>query len=369
MIQFFKGLKSSYQYPSNPRLQDAIYFATDTGELLVNGVNYGNDAVKVVDVTSSDSNLVITMANGTTKSIPIGLDQATQDAIQTLKGLIDEDGNLKISLQYQSKMADSLTTLETIGGIAAGTTAESLKQKTLSEVFDDLLFPTIQPTAQDPSATLTLTTTNIREVGSKAPNANEFIANWNPGKILIAGQTQANRAGEKQSGVIYANTEATGMPDKVTLGSTNYYYKVTYAKGPNPLDSKGHAATSLVALPAGSILSAAVYVYGVYPFYATTTDANIANGTVTKLPLTNSTSFTCTLAAESATNKHTFKLPHTVSKIELKDPFGNWVTQTISEFPKTTENIDVNGTTVSYNVYTRNQGQNGATEFRITYTK
>lgn len=39
MIQFFRGLRANYV--ANPNHKDGIYFATDTGELLVNGMPYG----------------------------------------------------------------------------------------------------------------------------------------------------------------------------------------------------------------------------------------------------------------------------------------------------------------------------------------
>lgn len=371
MIKFYKGLKSKYNYPSNTGLQDAIYFAEDTGELLVNGMNYGIDTEKVKDVTKTGSELVFTLADGTTKKIDIGIDESTSAAIESLKGLLDENGKLNIDTLYHPGVDDELTVLEKVGGVAAGTTAASLKGKSLSSMFDEILFPTVQPTKIDPSVSIALKNgvSNTREIGSNAYEATDFTTTWNPGSIKIGSTVQNTRAGNKESEVVYATSESNGLPAKVVAGTTNYYYKVYYAKGPDPLDSKGNAASSLTALAAGNKTSSALATYGVYPFYATTTANNINEGTVTKLPLTNSTSFTCTLAAESATSKHVFKLPHNVTKIELKDPFGNWANQPLNEFPKTTESIDVNGTNVTYNVYTRNQGQNGSTEFRITYSK
>ena len=354
MIQFYRGLRSSYDYPTNTKLQDAIFFATDTGELLVNGVNYGIDSQKIEDVQFDETTGILTFTKGDGSTLQV-------------------DG-LKFTSNYETNLDPELATLTAIGGIPAGTQVKKYKDKPLSNVIDDLLFPTIQPTAVAPKVTLSLKSgqNSVREIGSNSPVVSNFTTSWDAGSIKIGNSVQATRAGEKQSDVIYRGVEANVVndePTKVTKGATQYYYKVYYSKGPDPKDSKGNAASSLVALPEGSIVSSAVTINGVYPFYANTTTDNIANGTVTKLALTNSTSFTTTLAGESATVKHTFKLPHLITKIELKDPFGNWVAQKLEEFPKTTENIDVNGTSVEYNVYTRNQGQNGATEFKITYSK
>lgn len=373
MIQFLRGLRAKY---SSATMADAIYFATDTGELLVNGVNYGADQVKLKDVTfdTAHNKLTFTKGDDTIFDVNFGdklLSDADRSAIENLKEALEGAGFTAI---YDTKLDDNIATTEKLGGIAAGTKVSALKGRKITEVLDDLIFPTVQPTKTDPTVTLALKSTykNIQEVGATGPVLSNFTLTYNQGTIKIGNTTTGVRAGAKTSEVVYANTEnnaVTEVAGTVALGTTNYYYKVNYAAGDEPKDSKGNPATSLTRLPAGSKVSGAVAVYGVYPFYGTTTDANIANQTVTKLPLTNATNFTCTLAAESATSKQVFKLPHTVTKIELKDPFGNWVSQAINEFPKTTENIDVNGTSVSYNVYTRNQGQNGATEFRITYTK
>lgn len=376
MLQFYRGLKSKYEYPTNSKLQDALFFATDTGELLLNGVNYGVDTEKVKDVNVAEDVLTFTMADGSTKVVNIGIDENTQSAIDALKGLLDEDGNLDISLMYQPAVSDEVKTAYAVGALAKGTTAATLKTKTLSQVFDEMLFPTIQPTATLPSASLSLKNyAQLQEVGAAAPTVANFNTSFNQGSIVCDGVTQGTRAGAKESDILYRGTELVSSETSefaavIPNGTVNYYYKVNYADGPSDIkDNKGNTATSLAQLKAGSVVSGACSVIGVYPIFATTTDDNIANKTVTKLSLTNSTTITMTLAAEAADSKHVIKMKGTITKIELKDPFGNWVSQSINEFPKTTEEIQIQGVAASYNVYTRNQGQNGATEFRITYSK
>lgn len=373
MIQFYRGLKAKYNAAT---MQDALFFATDTGELLVNGVNYSVDQVKLKDVAfdTSVNKLTFTKGDDTTFEVNFGdklLSDADRSAIENLKEALEGAGFTAI---YDTKLDDNIATTEKLGGIAAGTKVSALKGRKITEVLDDLIFPTVQPTKTDPSVSLSLKSTykNIQEVGANGPVLNNFTTTFNQGTIKIGNTTTGVRAGAKTSDLIYAGTESNPVTETagvVTLGTTNYFYKVNYAAGDEPKDSKGNPATSFTQLPAGSKVSSALPIYGVYPFYGTTTDTNIVNKTVTKLTLTKDLSFTCTLAAEAADSKQVIKIPHTVTKIELKDPFGNWVAQPLEEFPKTTENIDVNGTSVVYNVYTRNQGQNGATEFRITYTK
>lgn len=363
MIQFFKDEKSKYTWPDE-KFQDAIFFATDTGELLVNNKNYGIDLEKVTDITSSGSTITVTMADGSTKNIEIGIDDQTAAAIEALKGLLDEEGNLNISLQYQTAAKAGEKTAYAIGGLPKGKDASWLKTLTLSQVFDEILFPVINPSKTDPSVSISVKGSNIKEVGDTGWTNTDFSVATNQGTLTING---SNIGDGKYAGA--ASTVITGLTDTVEAGTKTITVTATFAEGYNiPVDSKGNTATNITKYPGGT-KTATTTVYGVYPFYATTTDANIENGTVTKLSLTKDTVFTCTLAAESATHTHVFKLPHLITKIELKDPFGNWVQQPLNEFPKTSETINVNSSDVVYNVYTRNQGQNGVTEFRITYSK
>lgn len=379
MLQFYRGLKAKYNYPTNTSLQDALFFATDTGELLLNGKNYGIDTEKIKDVSVSGELLQFTMADGTVKEVNIGIDEDTQKAIDALKGLLDEEGKLNISLLYQTTVGDDVTTATTVGSLAKGTKASVLKKLTLSQVFDEMLFPTIQPTATNPSASLALKSyAAVQEVSAAAPTVDNFTASFNQGTITCNGVVQSVRAGAKvdAGSFIYRDDQSVGQQGSanfskaIAKGDTKYYYHVAYSAGPSDIkDNKGNAATSLTQLPAGSVNSAAVTVTGVYPIYASTTAANITNKTVTKLPLTSAASFEVTMAAEDPDSKQVIKMNGTITKVELFNTVANKYETQTNAFVKTTENIEINGTSVAYNVYTRNQGQNGSSKFRITYTK
>lgn len=212
-------------------------------------------------------------------------------------------------------------------------------------MFDELLFPTIQPTADAPKATLALKSyANLQEVGAIAPTEANFTKTWNQGSIKIGATVKDVRAGAKERDVLYYGTSEsnTELPEKVAAGNTNYYYKVYYAEGPQPLDSKGNNATSLTKLAAGSTVSTAVAVTGVYPFYS-----GLSVQGVSKLALTNSTSFNTTIGAEGNTpGKHVIKLPHTITSIIARDPNFGDSPNILDNFTKTTENIDVNGNQV-----------------------
>lgn len=107
-------------------------------------------------------------------------------------------------------------------------------------------------------------------------------------------------------------------------------------------------------------------VTGVYPYF--TNKDNIT--TFAKLPLSTSKLLDITYVAETADNKHAFKLPSkfTVSSITLLNTLnGKYEDYSIDRFTVTTENIEVQGSQVEYKVYTRNDGTNGSSSFKITF--
>lgn len=107
-------------------------------------------------------------------------------------------------------------------------------------------------------------------------------------------------------------------------------------------------------------------VTGVYPYF--TNKDNIA--TFAKLPLSTDKLLDVTYVAETADNKHAFKLPSkfTVSSITLLNTLnGKYEDYSIDRFTVTTENIEVQGSQVEYKTYTRNDGINGSSSFKITF--
>lgn len=219
----FSGLKASYK-PAADHL-DKLYFATDTHELLVNGTSYsgGVSAVSIEGTT-----LKITMVDGSSKTV-----------------------DLAEILKYKSALADDIATVNALGGIPAGTTVAQLKNKTFSQLFDELIFPTVNPTFEAPTASLSLkstsTTPTIQEVGTtgaSVPVAASFNTGYNPGAIKIAGVKKQNRGGDLKSNesFIYINNAPANkeFPTEIPEGSITYKYRAAYAQGPQPLDSKGN---------------------------------------------------------------------------------------------------------------------------------
>lgn len=137
------------------------------------------------------------------------------------------------------------------------------------------------------------------------------------------------------------------------LGKTNEEHKT------EPKDTTTKTST----IPSNS---KTLNVTGVYPYY--TNKDNIT--AFAKLPLTTNKTLDVTFVAETASNKHIFKLPSkfNVTKITLLNTLsGQYENYDVSRFSVTTETIDVQGTGTQYKVYTRNDGTNGSSLFKITF--
>lgn len=346
----FSGLKASYK-PAADHL-DKLYFATDTHELLVNGTSYsgGVSAVSIEGTT-----LKITMIDGSSKTV-----------------------DLAEILKYKSALADDIATVNALGDIPAGTTVAKLKNKTFSQLFDDIIFPTINPTFEDPTAYLSLkstsTTPTIQEVGTtgaSVPVAASFDTTYDPGFIIMAGVKKTIRGGyvRPDESFIYINNDPANrkFPTEIPEGSITYKYRAAHNQGPQPLDSKGNKYQT--PFPEGTVDSAAVTINGVYPYF-TNKDNNEA---FAKLALTTSNTLSAVKFKAEGPNKHTFKIPakYTLTKVELLNTLsGKYENYGIDKFTKTTENIKVQGKQVSYAVYTRNDaGFNGESTFNITFSK
>lgn len=346
----FSGLKASYK-PAADHL-DKLYFATDTHELLVNGTSYSG-GIKAVSIEGTT--LKITMVDGSSKTV-----------------------DLAEILKYKSALADDIATVNALGGIPAGTTVAQLKNKTFSQLFDELIFPTVNPTFEAPAASLSLKSTSttpiIQEVGTtgaSVPVAASFNMGYNPGAIKIAGVKKQNRGGDLQSAIsfIYINNTPTNKTflTQIPEGTITYRYRAAYAQGPQPLDSKGNNYQT--PLLAGTVDSAPVIINGVYPYFTNKND----NKAFSKLALTVYNTLSAVKFKAEGPNKHAFKIPakYTLTKVELLNTLsGKYENYGIDKFTKTIENIEVQGKQVSYAVYTRNDaGFNGESTFNITFSK
>lgn len=343
---FFRGNKASYQ-PSGTHA-GKIYFAEDTQELLVDNVSYGGSGI--TDVTLDGTTLKITTSTGV-KSVDIA------DIIK-----------------YGTTISDDLEMPNAVGGIAKGTTAGDLKTKTFTQLFDDLLFPTIQPVGTAPSINFSVKNANI-EVGAALPqelaefNYSFTRGIWKLNGVQVSGKYYSGTAGTP---TIKCNhpTANSNPPASVDTDKTiTYTLSVTVDAGDTTVDNKGNAAT--VQPYSGGTLTKSASIYTWYPYYSNAAN----NATVAKGAMLKSSPVEVAFTSEQDSNKkHQFKLPnkYTVTSIMQKNTIGNTYEgqeNVISQWTKTTESISVNGVETEYAIYTRNDsGFGGAATFKFEFT-
>lgn len=300
----------------------------------------------------------------------------------------------KSDISYTTDLPDSLVVPQTIGGINKGTKVSDLEGSTISQMFDNLLFPEVQPTIQAPSATIhfkdTFSSNGVYEVGTTAPIAANFNTSFNRGTCTVVGQANKNRAGNLDSGnsFIYygGNTSTKTLPAKVTLGTMQYNYHAAYAQGDTLVTSKGNkASVTPNPLPAGSVNSSNLTIFGTYPYYCNGQSASSSSGDSnfptsatpdTKLPLYKwtDTLVGAKFASEAATGtrmQFMYSNRKKVTKVEFYNSIsGKWETFDTSNYnaKSGTKTYSVQGTNETYNILTTTGPLSGSVQYRFTMT-
>lgn len=301
----------------------------------------------------------------------------------------------ELKLMYESAMDDELTTPVKVGGLPAGTKASDLKKKTLSQVFDDILFEEVQPTIQNPSASLAFkdgfANNSLYEIGAPAPaDPTNFNKSFNRGTVTCPGKPNANRAGEldsESSFIYYGGSDSNKeLPSEVTLGAMSYRYRAAYGQGDTLYTSKGNlASVKPNPLEAGTVDSGAIQIYGTYPYFSNGAQASTTANELGSLPssFVDQTKFT-TLVRIDNDSKIAAKFASEAqfaTKAKLYVPATKKVTKVMAmnalsgafdvefndwEMGSETVQIEVQGKQVDYKVWTTKSGTNGGNQYLFT---
>ena len=185
-------------------------------------------------------------------------------------------------------------------------------------------------------------------------------ANTNPAQVTLDSKTF-----KAIEGTNTVKVDITGPTANATFASMPVYYACSNL-GKTSKEHKSVAKDTITKTSSTPSNSKTLNVTGVYPYY--TNKDNIT--TFAKLGLTTNKTLDVTFVAETASNKHAFKIPakFNVTKITLLNTLsGKYEDYSVSRFSVTTETINVQGTNVQYKVYTRNDGTNGSSSFKITF--
>lgn len=185
-------------------------------------------------------------------------------------------------------------------------------------------------------------------------------ANTNPAQVTLDSKTF-----KAIEGTNTVKVDITGPTANATFASMPVYYACSNL-GKTSEEHKSVAKDTITKTSSTPSNSKTLNVTGVYPYY--TNKDNIT--TFAKLGLTTNKTLDVTFVAETASNKHAFKIPakFNVTKITLLNTLSDkYEDYSVSRFSVTTETINVQGTDVQYKVYTRNDGTNGSSSFKITF--
>ena len=353
IVKFYRGPDASYNSVIHA---NGIYFTTDTNKIIMNGSEYGGDSNKKVadvELNTQANGIVITYTDTTSTTLLFG------KASTVVDGLMSKEDKAKLdsldpsaSSSYESSLDPTVATVEKLGGIDAGTTVAQLTGKSYDEIFDTLIFPTVNPTFTAPSASISLKNyQNIQEIGANAPTTANFNVSFNASAITLAGVKQNNRAGAQDveaSKILYSSSKVEDLPEKVTSGAMDYYYRAAYAEGPQPKDSKGNNYSTPLA--AGTVDSSKVTVTGYRAAYSglVSTDA-ITEAVIKGMTKTISVKKTIKVSGPISEQYICFAAPAGWAVSNIKD--SNNLDVTSSYTTSTVSVTGLDGQAVDYTVY------------------
>lgn len=202
LVKFLRGLDSKYNQTTH---KDGIYFATDTGNIYLNGVQYGGDSdVKVSDVVVEDSIIKITYTDGSNKSFD--LVDLIAKATESSDGLMSKEDKIvinEVASSLESGMAFiSPEQAEVIANVKNGDYENKVEGvadgDNILSLTDKVVSATISLSYDDINKKIVLLGKDSAELGSV--DAAPFIKDGMLEDVEIVEATEENPVGENKSG-------------------------------------------------------------------------------------------------------------------------------------------------------------------------
>ena len=295
------------------------------------------------------------------------------------------------SMLYASAALDNWKTVA-VGGIGVNTTPVSFEGKTISQVLDMILYPTLYPKVPSGKPSVSISyATSVFKVGTAIPAKTAFTTSDDRGNLAYA-TTAGNTY---YAGAVTASDTTI---NKGTFGGTfgddvyTVTYTATFAAGAQPLNNKGTTEGVTMSAYVGGTKTATKILYGVYPFYVNNTsditkvvEQSLKNyhvgGNVTVWTAANSkqvsgaielTDLSIAAEPQGTTDRFTIKVPAHLNVVHIRQYDTNSSKYAIDTdymlANKTTETI--NG--ITYNVYKRTTDPSnyiGAAKFQVVIKK
>lgn len=285
--------------------------------------------------------------------------------------LVFKEGTVSAAIAAPSFTLSSTNLVEVGATVTIGkTTLSAATMSTTARTYSGFTYgysSTNDNTKDSSNTTITVNASNAalnsvnytmkRTTNGSVENA---AANTNPAQVTLDSKTF-----KAIEGTNTVKVDITGPTANATFASMPVYYACSNL-GKTSEEHKSVAKDTITKTSSTPSNSKTLNVTGVYPYY--TNKDNIT--TFAKLGLTTNKTLDVTFVAETASNKHAFKIPakFNVTKITLLNTLsGKYEDYSVSRFSVTAETINVQGTDVQYKVYTRNDGTNGSSSFKITF--
>lgn len=248
------------------------------------------------------------------------------------------------SFTYRTSLSDDTTAPSTVGGVQQGTTVSALRGKTLIEIIDTVLFPTLVRDLIYPQVYYSINY-ELVEVGSTIQR---------PELYFVQGDAGAEYS---RTNVLLYNNEEVLDNTYSQLGTYTYQGSISYNSGSYLVDNKGQVTT--IRVESGTIETTAT-VITTYPWYA----GNVNNASKQQLVAFNSYSGDITLFLDG---QAVIKLPGSNSQINSFKVVGlgeGYIDVDLSGWDQTTENIN----NIIYKVWTKKDSYVSSLSHRINFT-
>jgi hypothetical protein len=162
-----------------------------------------------------------------------------------------------LSTIYNSNLDSSLAMPSTVGGISSGTTVAQLTGLNLVQLFDDLLFPTVDPTYTIPQINISSTITGTREIGLTISPVITLTGTENDGgpytQLLL--NKNINSAGNSTFVTVSSTSSMT------VVATTNIASQFGYSDPNNPNLTYQISTTDTISVPAPASGGSSTIVY------------------------------------------------------------------------------------------------------------
>lgn len=302
---------------------------------------------------------------------------------------------------YLTQVPDGTAMVEDHGGLDAGTLAQDIGagQFTLSEMLDQILFPSVCPTppSGQPNVTLSDNVSALQIIGDTINvtfTTGATLGQFSDGTTYAGDVTGATLTGAGLTNETLTVTAPTGIADytynnyTVIQGTQSWTLTGTFAQGPMPVDNFGADCADIQYN--GGNDTATTNFEGVYPVYSgnSTQYVGAASGTWTTGSV--NTTYWTQLALFSFNSayfqwdqaynedsvapdvvRHRFAIPSvlTVTEIKKYNPVsGQYDPIPTSQFTTTATTLDIFGNSVAYTIYEKSNSAGGASQYQVFFT-